>query len=161
MRFLKAIRECSSYFRKQSPEAISEGTISWQNCFWLSAGNCQKCAKIKFDSAGQAFLHKKTRLKMWKNACLTPYNDILLYFWFLLETNIILREKRQGRDLWLKYSFIKTLNIVASGKQPQTFRTRTRFWNGSYAFPFPVSCFFPTWNDISVCKYAKHFSKLL
>ena len=144
MRFLKAIRECSSYFRKQSPEAISEGTISWKNCFWLSAGNCQNCAKIKFDGAGQAFLHKKTRLKMWKNACLTPYYDILLYFCLII-----------------KYSFIKTLNIVASGKQPQTFRTRTRFWNGSYAFPFPVSCFFPAWNDISVCQHAKHFSKLL
>ena len=88
MRFLKAIRECSSYFRKQSPEAISEGTISWKNCFWLSAGNCQNCAKIKFDGAGQAFLHKKTRLKMWKNACLTPYNDILLYFWFLLNNQV-------------------------------------------------------------------------
>ena len=88
MRFLKAIRECSSYFRKQSPEAISEGTISWKNCFWLSAGNCQNCAKIKFDGAGQAFLHKKTRLKMWKNACLTPYNDILLYFWFLLDNQV-------------------------------------------------------------------------
>ena len=27
MRFLKAIRESSSYIRKQSPEAISEGTM--------------------------------------------------------------------------------------------------------------------------------------
>ena len=114
MRFLKAIRECSSYFRKQSPEAISEGTISWQNCFWLSAGNCQKCAKIKFDSAGQAFLHKKTRLKMWKNACLTPYNDILLYFWFLLETNIILREINRNtiKLKWLHKGMASWLLII-------------------------------------------------
>ena len=147
MRFLKAIENVQAISGNNLRRQFLRGPYHDKNCFWLSAGNCQKCAKIKFDSAGQAFLHKKTRLKTWKNACLTPYNDILLYFWFLLETNIILREKRQGRDLWLKCSFIKTLKIVASGKQPQTFRTRTRFWNGSYAFPFPVSCFFPTSND--------------